>query len=151
MALVIVVPIPTMARADGGISISLPLIVFAAPPEVAVIPETNVYAVPDLDVDIFSTMVGGGVRGKGDGITRGTIVQVGATIETFHLFYRGIPSGWRNDYRDHRWRGHQWNYQRIPHEQVQRNWSNWGKSRHWEAGVGVCLPEMCMNNQIRST
>jgi hypothetical protein len=37
----------------------------------------------------FSTMVGGGVRGKGDGIARGTIVQVGATIETFHLFIAG--------------------------------------------------------------
>jgi hypothetical protein len=34
-------------------------------------------------------MVGGGVRGKGDGIARGTIVQVGSTIETFHLFMPG--------------------------------------------------------------
>jgi hypothetical protein len=34
----------------------------------------------------FSGMVGGGVRGKGDGIARGTIVQVGAIIKTFHLF-----------------------------------------------------------------
>src|SRR4030067_1396584 len=37
----------------------------------------------------FSTMVGGGVRGKGAGIARGTIVQVGVTIETFHLFIEG--------------------------------------------------------------
>jgi hypothetical protein len=37
----------------------------------------------------FSTMVGGGVCGKGDGIARGTIIQVGATIETFHLFIEG--------------------------------------------------------------
>jgi hypothetical protein len=36
-------------------------------------------------------MVGGGVRGKGDGIARVTIVQVGATIETFHLFIEGYP------------------------------------------------------------
>jgi hypothetical protein len=34
----------------------------------------------------FSTAVGGGVRGKGDGIARGTMIQVGATIEEFHLF-----------------------------------------------------------------
>jgi hypothetical protein len=34
----------------------------------------------------FSTMVGGGVRGKGDGIARGTMVQVGATMKAFHLF-----------------------------------------------------------------
>jgi hypothetical protein len=31
-------------------------------------------------------MVGGGARGKGDGIARGTIVQVGAIISTLHLF-----------------------------------------------------------------
>jgi hypothetical protein len=36
-------------------------------------------------------MVGGGVRGKGDGIARKTIIQVGATIETFHLFIEGYP------------------------------------------------------------
>lgn len=34
----------------------------------------------------FSTMVGGGVRGKGVGIAPGTIVQVGFTISTFHHF-----------------------------------------------------------------
>jgi hypothetical protein len=36
-------------------------------------------------------MVGGGVRGKDVGIARGTIIQVGATIETFHLFMQGYP------------------------------------------------------------
>jgi hypothetical protein len=35
-----------------------------------------------------STMAGGGVSGKDVGIARGTMVQVGATIETFHLFIR---------------------------------------------------------------
>jgi hypothetical protein len=34
----------------------------------------------------FSTMVGGGVRGKGDGIARGSMAQVGSIIEAFHLF-----------------------------------------------------------------
>lgn len=29
-------------------------------------------------------VAGGGVRGKGDGIVRGAMIQVGATIETFH-------------------------------------------------------------------
>ena len=36
-------------------------------------------------------MAGGGVSGKDVGIARGTIVQVGATIETFHLFIQGYP------------------------------------------------------------
>jgi hypothetical protein len=37
----------------------------------------------------FSTMVGGGVRGKGAGITHGTITQVGPTIRGSHPFMRG--------------------------------------------------------------
>jgi len=54
LGLALVSPAPTLSRADAGISVSLPpLIVFAAPPEVAVLPETYVYVVPDLDVDIF--------------------------------------------------------------------------------------------------
>jgi hypothetical protein len=61
LALVVVFPIPTMARVDAGRSISLPPpIVFSAPPELVVIPETYAYAVPDLDVDIFFySQVGG--------------------------------------------------------------------------------------------
>ena len=39
----------------------------------------------------FSTMVGSGVRGKGDGIAHGTIAQVGVTIRTFLLFMVGSP------------------------------------------------------------
>jgi hypothetical protein len=33
-------------------------------------------------------MVGGGVHGKGAGIAPGIMIQVGAIIETFHLFIR---------------------------------------------------------------
>ena len=52
LVLVLVFPVPTMAEVDVGISISLPPpIVFAAPPEVVVIPETYVYAVP-IETDI---------------------------------------------------------------------------------------------------
>ena len=55
LALAIVVPIPTMARVDVSIGISLPPpIVFEAPPDVIVIPDTNyVYVVPYIDVDMF--------------------------------------------------------------------------------------------------
>ena len=54
LGLVIVFPIPTMAGVDVDISVSLPPpIVFAAPPEVVVLPGTYVYVVPDSDVDIF--------------------------------------------------------------------------------------------------
>ena len=39
----------------------------------------------------FSTVAGGGVRGKGSGTDRGTMIQVGATIEGVHLFTEVYP------------------------------------------------------------
>ena len=55
LALAMVVPVPTMARVDIGISIGLPPpIVFNAPPDVIVLPDTDdVYVVPDSDADLF--------------------------------------------------------------------------------------------------
>jgi hypothetical protein len=133
LALVLVFPVPTMARVDVGVSISLPpLIVFAAPPEVVVIPETNVYVVTDLDVDIFFYTGWWWRSWEGRWYRSRNYSSGWGYYRNVPSFYRGIPSGWRNDYREHRWKGHPWNYQRIPHQQVQQNWRNWEKSRHWE-------------------
>jgi hypothetical protein len=53
LALAIVVPMPTMAGVDMNAGISLPPpIVFEAPPEVIVMPDTSgVYVVADADAD----------------------------------------------------------------------------------------------------
>jgi len=133
LALVFVLPIPAMARVDIGINISLPPpIVFATPPEVVVIPETYVYAVPDSNVDIFFYN-GWWWRPWEGHWYRSRHYDAGwVYYQRVPSFYAGIPSTWRNDYRDHRWGGHQWNYQRIPQQQLQRNWSNWQQSKHWE-------------------
>jgi hypothetical protein len=133
LALVLVFPIPTMARVDVGINIPLPpLIVFAVPPEVVVLPETNVYVVTDLGVDIFFYNGWWWRPWEGRWYRSRNYNSGWGYYQNVPSFYRGIPSSWRNDYREHRWKGHQWDHQRIPHEQVQRNWSNWEKSRHWE-------------------
>jgi len=39
----------------------------------------------------FSTMAGGGVRGKGDGIVRSTIIPVGFTIRAFQPSIQEFP------------------------------------------------------------
>ena len=130
---VLVFPIPTMAGVDVHVSIPLPpLIVFSAPPEVVVLPETNVYVVPDLDVDIFFYNGWWWRPWEGRWYRSRNYDSGWGYYKNVPSFYSGIPSGWRNDYRERRWKGHQWNYQRIPHQQVQRNWRNWEKSRHWE-------------------
>jgi len=133
LASILVFPLPTMAGVDVGVSVSLPpLIVFASPPEVVVIPETYVYVVPDVDANIFfydgwwwRLWEGRWYRSRRYDSGWGYYRRVPS-------FYGRVPSGWRNDYRNHRWGGHQWNYQRIPHQQLQQNWSTWKKSNHWE-------------------
>ena len=133
LALVLVFPIPTMAGVNVGINISLPpLILSAGPLEVVVIPETDIYAVPDSDVDIFFYNGWWWRPWEGRWYRSHHYDSGWAYYQRTPDFYRRIPSGWRNNYRDHRWGGHPWNYQRIPHEQVQRNWRNWEQSRHWE-------------------
>jgi hypothetical protein len=54
-ALVIVAPVATIARVDVNIHVSLPPpIAFAAPPDVVALPDTNdVYAVPEINADLF--------------------------------------------------------------------------------------------------
>ena len=133
LALALVFPISTMAGVDVGINISLPPpIVFAAPPEVVVIPETYVYAVPDLDVDIFFYNGWWWRPWEGRWYRSRHYNSGWVYYRRVPSFYTRVPSSWRNDYRDHRWGGHPWNHQRIPHQQLQRNWSNWEKSKHWE-------------------
>jgi hypothetical protein len=130
---VIAVPLPAMAGVDVSVSIGLPPpIVFAGPPELIVVPETYVYVVPDVAVDIFFYN-GWWWRPWEGRWYRSRYYDSGwAYYQRAPSFYRSIPPGWRNDYRDHRWGGHQWNYQRIPHQQLQQNWRGWEKNRHWE-------------------
>src|SRR4030065_2899291 len=133
LALVIVVPIPTMAAIDIHISIPLPpLIVFPSPPEVVVIPETYVYVGPDSDVDIFfydgwwwRPWEGRWYRSRHYDSGWGYYQRVPS-------FYPRIPGSLRNDYREHRWGGRPWNYRPLPHQQVERTGGAWKKKNNWE-------------------
>ena len=129
----LVFPIPAMTAVNVGVRISLPPpIVFAAPPEVIVIPGTYVYAVPDLDADMFFYRGWWWRLWEGRWYRSRNYNAGWGYYRNAPSFYRGVPAGWRNDYRAHRWQGQQWNYQRIPQQQVQQNWNNWEKSKHWE-------------------
>ena len=130
--------VPLSVRAQIGVSVGVnvplpPPIVFPAPPEVVVIPETNVYVVPDVEADIFFSRgwwwrpwQGRWYRSRhydrGWGFYRSAPPP----------FYRNVPPGWRNDYRDHRWKGREWNHERIPHGEMERNWRGWERDRHWQ-------------------
>jgi len=135
LALMVLMPVSVMAEVDVQVNVNIPLpppIVFPAPPEVVVIPETYVYAVPDVDVDIF--FYSGWWWRPWDGrwyrsrhYDRGWVYY-----RQVPSFFRAIPPGWRHDYRDRRWRGYEWEHRRIPHRDAEKNWRGWQKDRYWE-------------------
>lgn len=136
LTLVTIVPIPTIAQIDIRISIPLPPpIVFPAPPEVIVIPNTYVYVVPDIDIDIFfwdgwwwRLWEGRWYRSRY--YDRGWVYY-----RYIPYFYYDIDLGWRKFYRERHWHGHRWDYQRIPYQHLQRNWRSWNSNRYWEREI----------------
>ncbi len=124
-------PVSAPARVDIAVSLP-PTVVFSAPPQVVVIPETYVYVVPDVDEDIFfyngwwwRPWNGRWYRSRN--YSSGWVYYRGTPT-----FYRLIPSDWRTEYREHRWRGHPWNHQPIPYSELHHNWRTWQTHRHWE-------------------
>ncbi len=130
----IVISGPAMARVDISVNISLPSpIVFAAPPAVVVLPETdNVYVAPDVNVDLFFWNGWWWRPWEGRWYRSRYYNRGWAYYNRVPCFYYDVDPRWRDHYRDHNWYGHQWNYERIPHGQLQHNWRNWREDRHWQ-------------------
>ena len=133
LALVIVVPIPTMAGVDIHVSIPLPPpIVFAAPPELIVIPETYAYVAPDIDVDLFFWNGWWWRLWEGRWYRSHYYNRGWGYYNNVPSFYFDVDPGWRGYYRDHNWYGHRWDYERIPNRRLQQNWKSWQNDRRWE-------------------
>ena len=134
LALAIVFPITTMAGVNIGIGISLPPpIVFEAPPDVIVMPDTNdVYVVPDIDVDMFFWNGWWWRPWEGRWYRSHYYNRGWAYYNNVPSFYFDVDPGWRGYYRDRNWYGHRWNYERIPNRRLQQNWKSWHNNRHWE-------------------
>ena len=134
LALAILVPIPTMAGVNISIGIPLPPpIVFESPPAVIVLPDTSdVYVVPDVNVDLFFWN-GWWWRPWEGGWYRSRYYDRGwAYYNNVPRFYFDVDPGWRGYYRDHNWYGHRWNYERIPNQRLQQNWRSWHNNRYWK-------------------
>lgn len=130
----IVLPIPTMAGVDISIGISLPPpIVFEAPPDVIVMPDTiGVYVVPDIEADLFFWNGWWWRTWQGRWYRSHYYNRGWAYYNNIPSFYFDVDPGWRGYYRGHNWYGHRWNYERIPHRRLQQNWKIWNNNRHWE-------------------
>ena len=135
LAWVAVFPIPTMAAVDIHIGIGLPPpppIVFRAPPAVVVIPDTDdVYAVPDVDADIFFWSGYWWRPWQGRWYRSRYYDRGWAYYDTVPGFYFDVDPGWRGYYRNHRWHDHRWNYERISNQRLQKNWKSWHDKRYW--------------------
>ena len=121
LALALSVPIPTMAGVTVQIGIPLPPpIVFPAPPGVILLPHTGVYVAPDVAVDLFF-FDGWWWRPWQGRWYRSRDYRSGwGYYEGVPSFYGRVPPRWREDYREHRWNGREWHYQRVSHPELQR-------------------------------
>jgi len=99
-----------------------PPIKFASPPEVIVIPKTNVYVVPDLAVDFFFFDGWWWRPWEGRWYRSRNYRSGWGHYNGVPSFYGRVHSGWRDEYRKHRWNGREWHYQRVSHPELQQNW-----------------------------
>lgn len=118
-----------------GVRVTVPLpppIAFPAPPEVVILPETEVYAVPSVPEEIFFYN-GWWWRPWNGRWYRSLHYDSGwGGYGGVPFWYGRIPHDWREDYRNHLWGGHPWNYHYIPHSDLQRNWRTWHNTHYWD-------------------
>jgi hypothetical protein len=135
LALVSVFPVMTMAGVDVSVGISIPLpppVMFAAPPPVVVLPDTDgVYVAPDASVDIFFWNGFWWRPWQGHWYRSPYYDRGWAYFDRVPRFYSHVDPNWRGNYHNHMWQGHSWNYQPIPHAQLQQNWKTWQSNRSW--------------------
>jgi hypothetical protein len=133
LALIFVVPIPTMAEVNIGIGISLPPpIVFEAPPDVIAMPETTgVYVVPDINADLYFWNGFWWRPWEGRWYRSAYYDRGWAYYDNVPSFYLDVDTHWRDYYRNHNWYGHAWNYHRIPYQRLEKNWRSWQTKRSW--------------------
>lgn len=115
----------TAARSEAGVNIgvgiALPPPIAAAPPDVVVMPDApGVYVAPDIGVDLFFWN-GWWWRPWEGHWYRSHYYNRGWGYYNHGVpgFYHHVNPGWRGYYRSRNWNGHPWNYQRIPHQQLQ--------------------------------
>jgi len=136
LAMAIFPPAMTIAGVDVSVGISIPLppaIVFEAPPDVIALPDANgVYAVPGISIDLFFWNGFWWRPWEGRWYRSPYYDRDWVYYNAVPQFYFYVDPYWRGYYQNHNWHGHIWNYQPIPHAQLQHNWKGWQGSRYWE-------------------
>ena len=135
LAFVTVVSVPATAQVSINVNVGTPLpppIAFNAPPDVVALPDTNdVYACPEIGVDLFFYNGWWWRLWEGRWYRSHYYDRGWGYFNHVPRFYSSIDPGWRGYYQNHSWRGHPWNYERIPHQQLQQNWKSWHTNQYW--------------------
>ena len=132
--------VPCLAQAGVDIRISFPLpppIVFSAPPPLIVLPETEVYVAPGYDQDLY--FYGGWWWRPWGGRWYRSL-----NYDSGWEFYNGVPRWyggvyphWRENYRNHMWGGHRWDYHPQPYGDVRTHWKAWHDTGHHQQNWGT--------------
>jgi hypothetical protein len=133
----IVFPIMSMAQINIPIPLPPP-IPFIAPPNVVVLPGTDVYAVPDVKEELFFRNGSWWRRHDGRWYRSKYYDRGWAYYRDSPSWYRGIPRDWRDRYRDHRWGGHSWNPPHVTHGNLNNHWrgGQWRNDHGWSRPGG---------------
>jgi len=127
-------PLPARAQVHVSVGIGLPPpVVFAAPPQLVVLPGTYVYAVPDYGEDIFFVDGWWWRPWHGHWYRSHYYDRDWESYSSVPYFYRSVPHDWRTEYSRHEWRGRPWNYERVSYDDAHQNWSNWKRERRWSS------------------
>ena len=124
MLLLLGFPGQSMAGIHIGVNIGLPpFFAFSAPPEVVVIPGTNVYYCPDVNFDLY--FYGGYWYRPYGGYWYRSASYGGpwVYIQSAPYVLLSLPPDYRIITRG---------YRRIPYGDLHRNWRAWERGRYWE-------------------
>lgn len=113
-----------------------PPIPFVAPPNVVVLPGTDVYLVPDVQIDLFFQGGWWWRQWRGNWYRSRYHDHGWAYHRSYPTWHRKVPHDWRHNYRSHVWGGRPWNPPRIHHGNLHNHW----RGGHWRNDHGWGRP-----------
>ena len=124
-------PLPPEAEAP-------PPIAYAEPPQVIVLPGTDVYVAPEMEIDLYYQGGWWWRQWRGHWYRSRTHDHGWQPYRDYPLWHRKIPPDWRRSYDSRTWGGRSWNPPRIHQGSVNRHWRD-GRWRN-DHGLGRPAP-----------
>jgi hypothetical protein len=113
-----------------------PPIPFIAPPNVVVLPGTDVYVVPDVEVDVFFQGGWWWRQWRGNWYRSKYHDHGWAHYRDYPSWHRKIPTDWRHSYSTHIWSGRPWNPPHINQGNLNNHW----RGGYWRNDHGLGRP-----------